>query len=186
MIKEEIRIIAWDDCAFRFEQKSVLVIGAIFRGGKFLDGLLSTRIKKDGSDATDKIADSITKSRHYDQLSYIMLDGITFGGFNLVDIKKLYKKTKMPIVIIQRSEPDMKKFKGALRIFKDYRKRLQIVKHAGKIFRFNKIYYQKIGLTNDECKELLKITCIRSNIPEPVRVAHLIASGLSGESKGRA
>ncbi|MFH0832758.1 MAG: DUF99 family protein [Candidatus Aenigmatarchaeota archaeon] len=186
VIKDEIRVIAWDDCAFRFKQKNVLIVGAIFRGGKFLDGLLSTRIKKDGTDATEKIAASILKSRHYDQLSYIMLDGITFAGFNLVDIKKLHKKTKLPVIVIQRKKPDMKKFKEALKIFSDYKKRLNVVSNAGKISSSGKIYYQKAGLSNDECEELMKVTCVRSNVPEPIRVAHLIASGLSGESRGRA
>jgi endonuclease V-like protein UPF0215 family len=187
MIKKEIRIIAWDDCAFRFSQKRVLIVGAIFRGGLFLDGLLSTRIVKDGLDATDRIASSVLSSRHYDQLSLIMLDGITLAGFNLVDIKELNRKTKLPVIVVQRKKPDMTKFKNTLRIFRDYKKRLSIVKKAGRFFSFgkqSKIFYQKSGISNEKAEEILKITCTRSNLPEPVRVAHLIASGLSGESRG--
>ena len=190
MIKKEIRIIAWDDCAFRFSQKRVLIIGAIFRGGSFLDGLLSTRIKKDGLDATEKIADSILKSRHYDQLSLIMLDGITFAGFNLVDIKELNRKTKLPVIVVQRKRPDMTRFKKTMKIFRDNKKRISIVKNAGRLFTFSKdgknIFYQRIGIDNKKSREILKITCTRSNLPEPIRVAHLIASGLSGESRGGA
>ena len=89
MVKPEIRIIAWDDCAFRFSQKRVRIVGVVFRGGSFLDGMLSVQIKKDGLDVTEKISGSIKKSRHYDQLSVIMLDGITFAGFNLTDIRLL-------------------------------------------------------------------------------------------------
>ena len=189
-IKEEIRIIAWDDCAFRFRQKQVLIVGAVFRGGKFLDGLLSTKIKKDGMDATEKIIRSIKKSRHYDQLSLIMLDGISYAGFNLVDIKQLNKKTKLPIIVIQRKLPNTKKFNEAMKIFKDYKKRVSIVRKAGKFHRYktskSNIFYQKCGISDDYCRKLLDITCIRSNVPEPVRVAHLIASGLSGESHGHA
>ena len=124
MVKPEIRIIAWDDCAFSFTQQSVRIVGAIFRGGSFLDGLLSARIEKDGLDATQKIADSILKSRHYEQLSVIMLDGITFAGFNMVDIKELYRKTKLPVIVLQRKKPDMKKFLSALKIFKDCKKKV--------------------------------------------------------------
>jgi len=189
MIKKEIRIIAWDDCAFRFEQKRVLIVGVVFRGGSFLDGMLSTSIDKDGLDATEKIAKSILKSRHYDQLSLIMLDGITLAGFNLVDIKKLNKKTKLPVIAVQRKKPDMAKFKKTMKIFKDYKKRLAVVSNAGRIFTFGKdkkIFYQKKGIDDERAREILKITCIRSDIPEPIRVAHLIASGLSGESRGGA
>ncbi len=189
-MKPEIRIIAWDDCAFTFRQKKVLCMGAIYRGGSFPDGLLSVRIEKDGTDATEKFSSSILGSRHYGQLSFIMLDGISFGGFNLVDIKQLNKATKLPVIVVQRKKPDVKKFREALKIFADYKKRLNIVKNAGKLFRykskFNDIFYQKAGLSNKECEEMLRLTCVRSNIPEPLRVAHLIASGLSGESHGHA
>ncbi len=190
MIKKEVRIIAWDDCAFRFSQKRVLIIGAVFRGSSFMDGLLSTRIEKDGLDATERIADSILKSRHYDQLSVIMLGGITMAGFNLVDLKELNRITKLPVIAVQRKKPDMKRFRKTTKIFNDYKKRLAIVKKAGRIHTFTKnsksIYYQRAGIDDKESKEILNITCVRSALPEPLRVAHLIASGLSGESRGGA
>jgi len=179
MFKKEVRIIAWDDCAFRFAQKSVLLVGVVFRGGQFIDGLLSVRVKKDGMDATEKIADSILKTRHYDQLSLIMLDGITFAGLNLVDINKLRTATEIPVIVVQRDSPDMKKFLLAMKRVNNYEKRVKIVKAAGKIYRWKEVYYQKSGLTNKECEEILSLTCTRSKVPEPIRVAHLIASGLS-------
>ena len=185
-MKKEIRIIAWDDTAFRFSQKQVRIIGAIFRGGLFLDGLLSVRIEKDGLDVTEKMTRTILKSRHYDQLSVIMLDGISFAGFNLVDIKELNKKTRLPVIVIQRKKPDIKKFTKALHIFRDRKKRLLLVKRAGKLYKHKDIFYQRAGLSTDKCEELIRLTCTRAKIPEPIRVAHLIASGLSGESHGRA
>jgi len=186
-MKPEIRVIAWDDCRFKEDDTNVLVIGVIFRGGRFLDGLLSTKIKKDGLDATNRISESINKSRHYDQLQYIMLDGITFGGFNIVDIQKLYKSTNLPVIAVQRNKPNVKLFKHTIRkIFKDWKERIKIVDKAGKIKKWDKIYYQCFGLSKNECEDILKVTTIRSHVPEPIRVAHLIASGLSGESKGRA
>lgn len=185
-MKKEIRIIAWDDSAFRFEQKRVLIVGTIFRGSLCLDGLLSVRIAKDGLDATEKIAKSILKSRHYDQLSFIMLDGISLAGFNLVDVKELNRKTKLPVIVIQRKKPDMKKFTKALRVFGDYKKRLLMVKRAGKLYKYKGIFYQRAGLDKNKCEEIIKLTSTRAKIPEPIRVAHLIASGLSGESHGRA
>ena len=189
-MKKEIRIIAWVDCSFTFRQKYVTAVGVVFRGAAFLDGLLSTKIAKDGMDGTVGIAKSVLNSRHYDQLSYIMLNGIPIAGFNVVDIKALNKKTRLPVIAVQRRKPDMKEFMAALRKLNDCKKKLQAVKKAGKFFRFNfhgtEVLYQKAGASNEECEELLRITCIRGNIPEPLRVAHLIASGLSGESHGRA
>lgn len=185
-MKKEIRIIGWDDCAFGFKQKYVTIVGTVFRGASFLDGLLSTHIEKDGMDATENIANAILNSRHYDQLSYIMLDGITLGGFNVVDIKKIFEGTDLPVIVALRKMPEMKKFLAALEKLPNYGKRTKAVKAAGKFFMFRDLIYQKTGLSKNECEDLLRLTCVRSIVPEPLRIAHLIASGLSGESRGRA
>ena len=47
----------------------------------------------DGLDATQKLADMINGSPHRHQLRLVMLNGVTFAGFNIVDIKKLYALT---------------------------------------------------------------------------------------------
>jgi len=190
-IKPEIRIIGWDDTRHVKESKHIILIGAIYRGANYIDGMLSTIVTKDGTDSTEKISQSIRKSRHYDQLSVIMTDGITFGGFNIVDLKKLNKLTKLPVIAIQRKKPDMKKFMAAIKkVFPDWKERISIVKRTGNVNQYRDkgivVYYQYAGMNKDECEKILELTCIHGNIPEPIRVAHLIASGLSGESKGRA
>lgn len=191
IIRKEIRIIGWDDTKHTSKTKTVLLVGVVFRGGQFLDGMLSVRVKKDGLDSTDKIARAIVRSRHYDQLSTIMLDGITFGGFNIVDIHRLYRMTRLPVIAVQRKRPDMKEFLGAIRkVFKDWRARTAIVKRTGEVIEFKKngrqFYYQFAGIEREKCEKILDISTTRGNIPEPIRAAHLIAGGLSGESHGRA
>lgn len=194
MFKKEIRIIAWDDCAFNFKTKDVTLVGVVFRGGDFIDGLISTKVKKDGTDSTDKIASAIVKSRHFDQLSLIMLNGITFAGLNVIDIKKLSKKTRLPVIAVQRQKPDMKGFLLAMKRVRSYSKRALMVKNAGTIYSYKDIHFQKSGMNSGNCIKVLDLTCTRAKIPEPLRVAHLIASGLSRktgngkfhESRGRA
>lgn len=189
MIKKEVRVIGWDDTKFERNQKDkIIIVGAIVRGGGFLDGLLTTNVVCDGLDATEKIANAINNSRHKDQLRYIMTNGISFAGFNLVDIKELYELTNLPTIAIMRKMPNMKKFIQAMKIFDDFEKRKEIVKNAGRIYFFpkKKIYYQKAGIGKNEVEELISITATHSNIPEPIRLAHIIATGLAGESKGRA
>jgi len=102
MIKEEIRILGIDDGPFTRNDKEVIVIGVIFRGGEFLDGVLRTYVAVDGLDATERLSKMINSSKHKQQLKVIMLDGITLGGFNIVDIKKLYSEVKIPIIVINR------------------------------------------------------------------------------------
>lgn len=186
MLKREIRVLGIDDAPFdKFKDKDVLLVGTFFRGGSFIDGIVSTKVKVDGSDATHKIAELVKKTKFYPQLRAIMLDGIAVGGFNVVDIVKIYQKTKVPVIVVIRKYPDFKKIEHALIKLKKASK-IKLLRRAGQIHKAGNIYMQFAGTTQEQAREMLKITCTRSFIPEPVRVAHIIASGITfGESRGK-
>jgi len=193
MLKSEIRILGFDDGAFQPHISSeVPVIGVIFRGGKFLDGALRTDITVDGMDATDKIVKLINSTRHKKQLKVLMFDGITLGGFNIVDIKKVHEETRIPVIVINRKHPDLKKVKEALKNFDDFEERWKIILNAGEIKKMRikgtkDIFYQSYGLTDKQTQEIIELSTTRSFIPEPLRVAHLIVTAVvRGESYGRA
>lgn len=190
-LKREIRIIGWDDAPFDKKDKTIAIFGAIFRGGFWMDGLLSTKIRIDGDDSTKKISDSINNARHKEQLRIIMLDGITMGGFNVVDIEKLHKETGMGVIAITRKMPEFAKIKKALDNLKDGAKKWALIKKAGMPLRTKigegSIYYQVYGINRKDAEDVIKLSSTRALIPEPLRVAHLIASGVvKGESYGRA
>ena len=74
--------------------------------------------------------------------------------------------------------------------FEDWKERLNLMKngklHSVKTLH-NPIYIKCVGVSIEEAKEIIKISTIRGVIPEPIRVAHLIASGvIKGESHGKA
>lgn len=193
MFKPEIRILGFDDSPFKRTDKKVSVIGVVYRGGNFLDVVLKTEVSVDGLDATDKLIKLLNKSRHKPQLKVLMFDGITLGGFNIVDIKKLYNKTGLPIIVINRKHPDLDSVQEALENnFKDFKKRWSMILNAGKIKFCNlengkKVYYQNTGMEGEEAEEVIRLSSTHSDIPEPLRVAHLIATAIiKGESSGRA
>ncbi len=188
-IKSEIRILGIDDSALLNE--TVMIVGTVFRGGDWIDGVLRSEITKDGLDATDVICNMIKKSKHYGQIRAVILDGITYGGFNVVDIQMLYTETGIPVIVVMRSYPDFEKIKLALKYFTDEEERWAMIKRAGKIEKItgkkNSIYIQRAGIGLETVKKIIQLTSIRSNIPEPLRVAHLIATGIIlGESRGKA
>jgi len=193
MIKSEIRILGFDDSAFKPRSKDMVpVIGVIFRGGKFLDGLLKTEVAVDGMDSTEKIINLLHSTRHKQQLKVVMFDGITLAGFNMVDGKKIFEETGLPVIIINRKMPNLTKVKRALKRFEDFDSRWKVIENAGKIKEcyvkdLKKVYYQNIGINDDMAKEIIRLSCTRSYIPEPLRIAHIIATGVvRGESYGRA
>jgi len=189
-IKKEIRILGIDDCPFdKFNDSKCKVIGVVFRGAAFLDGLISFDVTVDGSDATDKISKAVKKSRHYGQLGIIMIDGIALAGFNVINIEKLSKRLGLPVIVVTRKKPDIKKIKRILSRLS--MEKVKLIEEAGQPVAYEsigkKIYFQYAGISEEVAKEILDMTCIHGLIPEPIRIAHIIASGITlGESHGRA
>lgn len=184
VIKSEIRVLGIDDGQFIPHTKGeVLVVGVVFRGGVSIDGVMHTKIGIDGLDATDKLAAMINASPHKHQLRVIMLNGVTFAGFNVVDIQKLYAATGLPVIALTQDRPDLDSIHEALKNLPDTELRWQIIQNAGAIRAVQnkgaKLYICLAGLTVDDALIVLDTTATRGSLPEPLRVAHLIASGIT-------
>lgn len=186
-MKPEIRIVGIDDGMFvPHSHGKCDVIGVVFRGGCWLDGVMRTQVEIDGLDATEKIADMVTGSQHFGQLRVIMLNGVTFAGFNVVDTEQLSRRTGLPVIAVTRDQPDFEAIGRALRNLSCAETRWSAIKKADKIIKVvthreeEPIFIQATGIRKDVALRIVKSTATRSNIPEALRVAHLIASGLTG------
>jgi uncharacterized protein len=183
-IKPEIRVVGIDDGKHVFRSKTqVPIVGVVYKGGLWFEGVMSTTVKVDGFDVTAKVAEMILASPHYKQLRVIMLDGLTFAGFNVIDIEELYKTTKLPVIAITEDKPDLASIRSALSNLDHAQERYNTMMKAGEITcvqkNSKKIFMQTFGLYCEDAQKIVAITSTRSSIPEPLRVAHLIASGTS-------
>ncbi len=192
-VKPEIRILGVDDGPFEPRSKGeVPLVGAVFRGGRWLDGVLRACIKQDGTDVTERLIGMVNESRHRGQLRVIMVDGVTFAGFNVLDVREVFKKTGLPVIAISRELPNMADIRKAIKHLPDWRERWKIIRGVGKIYpvrtksRGQPIYMQPVGIKREDAAAIVKLSSTRSLVPEPLRVAHLIATALvRGESYGR-
>jgi endonuclease V-like protein UPF0215 family len=180
-VKQEIRILGIDDSPLICED--ILVVGAVMRGGEWLEGVMSTHIKKDGFDATRKLADMVKGSKHYGQIRVAMLSGVTMGGFNVVDIEELYHHTGIPVISVMRRPPDMDSIRRALVNLSEPGLRLEAMLKAGGPVelpsrRGKPVYVQYKGLDADSVLSIVRSSSLHSRLPEPLRVAHLIATGI--------
>ncbi len=162
-----------------------VVIGVVFRGGYWLDGVMHTKIAVDGLDAAESIASMVLESPHYKQLRVIMLNGVTFAGFNVVDIQLLNTLTKLPVIAVTCDKPDLHAIHEALTNLPESEKRWNAVQKAGEIYQLRsrhagkKIFIEVAGISIADAKKIVLLTSTRSSLPEPLRVAHIIASGLT-------
>ena len=185
-IKSEIRVLGIDDGRFVPRTKgTVNVVGVVYRGGYWFEGVMQTTVTIDGLDATEKIAAMIESSPFYGELRVVVLDGVTFGGFNVVDISKLSRRTALPVISVTRQKPDLEEIRNALRNLPDFKVRWHAMENAGKLFEVktrkgkNPVFVHIAGILLEDAEEIMKIASTRSNVPEALRVAHLVASGLA-------
>ena len=187
-LKEQSKIIGWDDGPFKFEQvEDVPVVGAITRGGGRLDGVLKTEIEKDGMNGTKQLISAINESKHRRDLKLIFLDGITYAGFNVIDIEKLATMTEKPVVAVTRHRVDRESFREGMANLPRFEERWKSVEKAGEIneteIRGSRIYFQNESIPQEEAGRAITMTATNSILPEPIRLADLIAKLLvSSES----
>ncbi|MFW6071466.1 MAG: DUF99 family protein [Candidatus Bipolaricaulota bacterium] len=186
--KKEGKIVGWDDGSFRFEQEeSVPLVGIVMSGGDRVEGVIKREIEVDGLGVTDELIAAINDSKHHEELNLISLSGITFAGFNVVDIRKLASTTGLPVLVVTRKKVDFDAFKEGLRNLPYFQERWSRVKKAGEIHEYGsekgQLYFQTASIPPDEAERVIEITSDVSNLPEPLRLADMIARALvRGES----
>lgn len=180
-------VIGFDDAPFlRNHQGPVQIVGAVFADHR-LDGVLVGAIEKDGCDAAVKLAALVQTSKFNQHARLIMLQGITMGGFNVVDVFDLYKRLKRPILVVARRAPDMGAIRRALeQHLSGGREKWAVIEALGAMEPVGDVYIQRVGLTRVQAGDILARWSIHSRIPEPLRCAHLIAGALvGGQSRNR-
>jgi endonuclease V-like protein UPF0215 family len=186
-IRRFSNVIGFDDAPFPRDHKgSVKIVGAVFADRR-MDGVLVGEIEKDGHDATDQLAKLIENSKFYQHARLIMLQGITMGGFNVVDVFDLHQRLNRPILVIARRAPDLGAIRSALeQHLPGGREKWGMIEAAGAMEPAGEVFIQRVGLPLAQAIETVDQWSIHSRIPEPLRCAHLIAGALvTGQSRKR-
>jgi endonuclease V-like protein UPF0215 family len=139
-----------------------------------------------GKEFTDLYLDFVTidKAKYFYNLDAVLLDGVTYAGFNIVNPKKLYMLTLIPTIVVFRHKLDLEKIRIALeKHFLDHRYRYNVIEetytksfdifleHIPTIIR---IY--PVGIRIDRAKEIILKLCNVFADPYPLRIADRIAS----------
>lgn len=161
--------------------RRALLAAVLFRNAK-IENIKITKITVDGLDATKKLAEILSEW----EFAAVLLAGVSFAGFNLVDPTIIHEEFGKPVIIISRKKPDNKAVKLALkRHFEDWKTRWEVFKRLGLIHKIivsagePPIYVETVGVDFGWAYNLIRALSICGRVPEPIRVARLIARGLS-------
>ncbi len=164
----------------------VLVVGTAYAGLR-LEGVVSLRVQRDGADATAALAGAISGCKFARTLDVVLLQGIALAGFNVVDIHALAAVLDLPVVVVMRRPPRLDKVRRALlERTPGGEEKWALVARAGPPEAEGGIYLQRAGISRPLAGQLVAALAVNGRIPEPLRVAHLIAGGVTtGQSRGR-
>jgi endonuclease V-like protein UPF0215 family len=179
-----LRIVGVDDGAIpairRAKQRALLV--AVLFHDSMITAVRLGSIEVDGRDV-NRVLNSLLKTLRFD---VVMLSGISFGGFNLVDISELSRSTQRPVIAISREKPNNVAVRNALRKhFDDWAQRWRIVQKAGRLYALKplskepQIYFEVKGASPSFAKKAIVSAAAISRLPEPIRVAGMCAKGLT-------
>ena len=177
-----LKIVGIEDGSFIEEMSEALLVAVLMQSGRWVEDVKIEEITIDGLDAT---ATALRLLKHWN-FDAVMLAGVSFAGFNLINPIKLAESFQKPVIIMSRSKPNNIAVKRALKEhFKDWKMRWQVFEELGPIYKFKPlrneppIYLEVVGTEASWAMRIIKSCCFSCRVPEPIRVARIIARGLS-------
>ncbi len=148
-----------------------------------IDGLTS-KVRVDGLDASSQIASLVSMLKRSIQPEALLLDSLTIAGFNVVSPSTIKKLAGIPTIVIYTYKPSLDRLKSALmNNFKDWNIRLKILSIINEAWHMTvdgeELYVVSWGLEINRVKEIVSSLILYSRKPEPLRLAHYLASEIS-------
>lgn len=144
-------------------------------------------LQQDGLDATETICKLLVGSKFLPQLHIVLLDGIGFGGFNLVNLPELAQRLQLPCVAVMRRVPNLTAVEDAMSRLPNFQQRQELLRLAGTIYEYPPFFFQVCGEEPEVIATALHRLTDCGKVPEALRLAHLIASAIiKGESSSSA
>jgi len=180
-------VLGVDDAPFEKRQQApVPIVAVMMEGADLVESVAVSSFAVDGDDATGFLAGWLGSLRSRASLQAVLLGGITMAGLGVVDVAQLARRLDTPVLVATRREPSDAQLAEALGAA-GLEQRVPIVERSPRATRvLDGLFVAQAGTTEDEAARLVRATLRKANLPEPLRVAHLIGRALVlGESRGR-
>jgi endonuclease V-like protein UPF0215 family len=165
--------------SFKISCKHAVLAGVVMRRDLIIDGIGFSKSTIRGDDSTQNII-SMWRHMNRNDINCIFLGGIIISMFNIVDGNKVYRSTGIPVIALTYNDSkgvahNFRKifpnsWQSKLEQYQNIGKRQRIVLQTGKA-----VFVRHWGLTLSDSIILLNYFTLQGSIPEPVRIAKLIA-----------
>jgi len=162
------------------------LIGVMMESERLVEAIAITQFAIDGDKVTEFLGDWIHGLRFRPALQAIVFGGVTIAGLGVIDIVQLSERLKTPVLVVNRRNPANHRLYAALETA-GLSDRIPIVERMPPAVRVSDgLYVAAAGVEAAGAARLLRVTVVKSDLPEPLRIAHLIGRAIvKGESRGR-
>lgn len=95
MFKREVRVLG---LTYRSYDNRRFIIGVVFRGKLWLDGILY-RGFDDRCNILDELIDMFSESPHRGQVRVIVLDSLLYSAIDILGVEKIYNTFNLPVIV---------------------------------------------------------------------------------------
>jgi hypothetical protein len=147
-----------------------------------IDGIAFGSTALGGNDATDCVVE-MYKSLARDDINCILLDGLVISMYNIIDGEQIVQETGIPVVAI--TFEDSKGLEGIIKHrFDDWKSKLEQYEKLGQRERITlktgkNLFIRYWEINNKKVVAILNSFTLQGSVPEPVRVAKLVARACS-------
>ncbi len=178
--KKGLRCLGIAESFVRNRPKSVLA-GVVMRRDLIVDGVAVTRITVGGMDATEGVLE-IYRALGREDINFILLNGCIISWFNIIDLERVYEETGVPLICLTYEESEgLEKYIREYFPPEDAERRLKVYRRLGsrvKVYLRRTgamVYIRHLGMDLRTARALLNAFTLTGCVPEPVRLANLIA-----------
>jgi len=171
--------------SFVKQRSKAVLAGVVMRGDLQIDGFAFSEVTLRGLDATQGVVDIYTQLSRRD-INFIMLNGCVISLFNLIDLDEVYEALGTPVLCVTYEESaGLEKY---LQEFDDAERRLEIYRRLGArsevlLHTGYRVFVRFRGMSEHEAKHALNLFTLQGSVPEPLKVARLLARALLRWSK---
>lgn len=167
-------------------ERPVVLVGVVMEGADLVEGVAVTRFPVDGAEVTSFLSDWVTGLRFHAGLQGVILGGVTIAGLGVVDVGELATRLGVPVLVVNRRDPSNHRVGDALHSA-GLMERFGVLERAPAAEPLEDgLYLACSGISRNEAARLVQSARRKSDLPEPLRLAHMIARAITtGESRGR-
>jgi endonuclease V-like protein UPF0215 family len=162
------------------------VVGVMMEGADLVEAVALTDFPVDGEDAARFLAEWVAGLRFRAALHGVVLGGVTMAGLGIVDVAELSRRLELPVMVVNRKHPEDGPLVQALRAA-GLETRIPTIRGLPDPWSMSGgLHVAHVGASREEAERLVAAALHKSRLPEPLRVAHLIAAAVArGQSRGR-